>query len=70
MDEKNTPLNRVRGYCEQCQGQFSPTRPWQRFCSGSCRNLWHAEERRQALAAYRSNQARDKRDTLTGDGHA
>lgn len=42
--------------CESCHGSLSPIRPWQRFCSARCRNRWHAEERRQALAAYRSNE--------------
>jgi len=42
--------------CEHCHGSLSPIRPWQRFCSEHCRNRWHAEERRQALAAYRSNE--------------
>lgn len=28
--------------CEQCQGTFPRTRPWQRFCVAPCRRAFHA----------------------------
>ena len=45
-----------RTTCAQCHRSLSRSRPWQRFCSGRCRIQWHAEERRQGLAAYRSDE--------------
>lgn len=42
--------------CAQCSRSLNHSRPWQRFCSKPCRLQWHAEERRQALAAYRSEE--------------
>lgn len=32
--------------CENCQKEFAPVRPNQRFCSngGKCRNEWHARQ--------------------------
>jgi endogenous inhibitor of DNA gyrase (YacG/DUF329 family) len=46
----------LRTTCAQCPRSLNRSRPWQRFCSERCRIQWHAEERRQALTAYRSDQ--------------
>jgi len=53
-----------RTICAQCSRSLSRFRPWQRFCSGRSRIRWHAEERRQALAAYRSNERTGGRHEL------
>lgn len=29
--------------CPVCLGQFRPKRPWARFCSVRCRNLFHRQ---------------------------
>ena len=55
MSEQHTPAKPGSGECARCATPLNPTRPWQRFCSVRCRNRWHAEERRQALAAYRAD---------------
>lgn len=45
------------GRCPTCQKQFMPVRGWQRFCSSVCRDGWHNQERRKALALYRAQWA-------------
>ena len=53
-------LSEPQTTCVQCLGLLSCSRKWQRFCSESCRNQWHAEERRQALVAYRSEKRNER----------
>ena len=62
----------LRTTCEQCPRSLNPSRPWQRFCSARCRSQWHVKERRQALAAYRSDEKNGGRDELAhvSAGHA
>jgi len=57
-----------RTTCAQCPRSLSRSRPWQRFCSERCRIQWHAKERRQALAAYRSVEQQGQKvlDPVTG----
>ena len=42
--------------CECCGRQFNAVRWVQRFCGRDCHDLWFAEERKQALAAWRTQQ--------------
>ena len=64
--EHNTPANPARGQCAYCEDALTPTRPWQRFCSGRCRDRYHADERRHALVTHRAR----PRSTLIVDGLA
>jgi len=32
--------------CPNCEKEFMINRPWQRFCSASCRNNWHNDQRK------------------------
>lgn len=32
--------------CEECRQPFTPTKPWQAFCSGACRDQHHNRKRR------------------------
>ena len=57
--EQHTTRVAPTKHCEYCHHSVTRTRPWHRFCSGACRTLWHAQERRQALAAYRAQQQED-----------
>ena len=41
-------------HCPTCETQFAPSRRWQKFCSETCRDGWHNEERRKALVVYRA----------------
>ena len=41
-------------HCRSCVKPLIPTRQWQKFCSSACRDHWHNEERRKALAVYRA----------------
>lgn len=38
-------------HCDNCTKPFTPppTAPHKRFCSGQCRDEWHAKRRRKAL---------------------
>lgn len=35
--------------CAHCQTNFLATRPWQRFCSSTCRANWHQEVKSPAV---------------------
>jgi len=41
--------------CKQCEGNFTPTTDWQRFCSDKCRNDWHNAQRLKAEKWYREH---------------
>lgn len=41
--------------CEQCNEPFAPREAKARFCSSVCKVEWFAEERRQALEAFRQS---------------
>jgi hypothetical protein len=52
--------------CEYCQGSFNPFTTDQRFCAKECREAWHVNERRDALAAFRRrqhNEAQQQRES-------
>ena len=37
--------------CEVCQSTFTPTRPWQRFCSAQCRSAGRRQQEADRLSA-------------------
>ncbi len=39
--------------CEHCGAEFSPKRPWGRYCSKACRYAGQAARRREQGAALR-----------------
>jgi len=42
--------------CDWCHCEFVPGTAWGRFCSTSCHDRYHIDERRKAIAAYRAQQ--------------
>jgi hypothetical protein len=36
--------------CEHCNREFQPVKSWQRFCTARCRDAWHYEQWKLALA--------------------
>lgn len=43
--------------CSHCQASFTPTRKWQRFCSGKCRwGQWGKNNQRVTLKRDRLNE--------------
>jgi hypothetical protein len=36
--------------CKQCGEEFVETKRWQSFCQPQCRDRWHYEQRRLAMA--------------------
>lgn len=52
------PVGKAQRACETCGSMFTPKRGWARFCSGDCRNAFHAAEarvkkiRQRALEMY------------------
>jgi len=39
--------------CDYCSEPFEPRQVDQRFCKPECHYLWHLEEKRAAIAAWR-----------------
>ena len=56
--------------CEVCGAVFTPKRPWQRCCSGTCRAAAsRAREAKAATRIFRTDQG-DEAEGLTGRGAA
>jgi predicted nucleic acid-binding Zn ribbon protein len=49
-------------HCKRCGKEFGPNRFWQRFCSPECQKIFHKEEYKKAMEAFRSKE--DKADAL------
>jgi hypothetical protein len=45
-------------HCDYCHETFEPRQENQRFCCGPCAHAWFAEERREAVRAWRAEVAR------------
>ena len=35
--------------CLQCETEFTPRKPWQKFCSSACRDRFHNERRKRLV---------------------
>jgi hypothetical protein len=40
-----TPKKPHSRFCSECHKIFYPEKTWQRFCSDTCRKLWHSNEK-------------------------
>ena len=49
-----------KAHCDVCGGVYIKTRKWKRFCSMKCRNMWHWNERREAIVYYHETVCKDR----------
>ncbi len=50
---RRTRSERLPRECQECGATFTPSRPWQRFCSARCRGLHHRSPARLERLAER-----------------
>lgn len=57
MTTENVPaLPKCR--LKECRAEFAPKRPWQRFCSATCRTKFLTLERKRAMQMLRESKVR------------
>mgnify|MGYP003152924313 CR=1 len=44
------PKKKPTKSCKNCKDEFDVGTPWQLFCSSQCRNEWHSDRRKRAMA--------------------
>jgi hypothetical protein len=54
------PMRVLPRQCDWCGAPFYQGRADHRFCSVTCGQLWHCDERRQAIAAWRARQGEEE----------
>jgi hypothetical protein len=54
-------------HCKQCDREFHPAKPWQKFHSAECRDAWHYRQKVQQEREEQIEAARDEmEDRLNG----